>query len=213
MNLDSQNNRINIGRGHDSQIILNDLSVSRIHCILKINKSNKKVFISDNNSKFGTIILIQTNKIIMNIGLKLHLQIGRTYLEFLNKGSSNIFGCFEVSEKNNPNFYYLQNKSKIPELGIKSEIDSDLCENSNKNLEKFEKIVEYENLNTNPNLNEDNLEEILLTPLKSIKPDDLNYVQEKNEESKIINKDNNTGEKKSEKNIINNLNANENKEK
>ena len=213
VNLDSQNNVINIGRGHDSQVILNDISVSRIHCILKINKSNKKVFISDINSKFGTIILIQTNKIIMNIGLKLHLKIGRTYLEFLIKSSSNIFGCFEVSEKNNPDFYYLQNKSKFLELGIKSEIDSDLCENSNKNLEKLDKIIEYENLNINPNLNEDNLEEILLTPLKSIKSDDLNYIQEKNEESKIINKDNNIDKNKSEKNIINNLNANENKEK
>ena len=51
VNLDIPSNRINIGRGHSSNIILNDISVSRLHCFLNINKKAKKIFISDNNSK------------------------------------------------------------------------------------------------------------------------------------------------------------------
>ena len=52
VNLDNPNKRVNIGRGHNSNILLNDISVSRLHCFLDINKNTKKIFISDNNSKF-----------------------------------------------------------------------------------------------------------------------------------------------------------------
>ena len=210
INLEAPNNRINIGRGHGSQVILNEISVSRIHSILNINKSSKKVFISDNNSKFGTLILVQTNNINMKIGLKLHLQIGRTYLEFLIKGSSNIFGCFGVSEKNNPDCYYIQNKNKNKEVYIKNEIDSDVNDNNKNNIQNIEKIKEYENLNTNPNLNVENLDEILLTPLKSNGNDELNYIQEKNEECIVIN-DDNIDEKNSIADNKNNLNNSDNK--
>ena len=81
VNLDIPNNKINIGRGHSSNVLLNDISVSRLHCILKIDKNAKKIFISDNNSKFGTLILVQTNYITLSYELVLHLQIGRTYLK------------------------------------------------------------------------------------------------------------------------------------
>ena len=91
VNLDIPGNKVNIGRGHNSNILLNDISVSRLHCILDINKSTKKLFISDNNSKFGTLILVQTNYIILASDLILHLQIGRSYLKMLIKKSMFIF--------------------------------------------------------------------------------------------------------------------------
>ena len=183
INLDIPNNRICIGRGHDSNVIFNDISVSRIHSYLNINKKTKKVFISDNNSKFGTLILVQPKNIILSIDLKLHLQIGRTYFELLIKGPSNFFGCFGVSEKENPDFYYLQNKKTNEFEHLKQEIDFsdkykeeiDIKKNSD---ETIEKINDYLNLNINPNINEENLEDILLTPLKSKKENDLN--EEKN---------------------------------
>ena len=174
VNLDIPNNRICIGRGHDSHVVFNDISVSRIHSYLNINKKTKKVFISDNNSKFGTLILVQAKNIILSIDLKLHIQIGRTYMEFFIKGPSNFFGCFGVTEKKNPDYYYLQNKKAIKFEHMKNEIDfSDKYKEEidiKKNCdETIEKINDYINLNTDPNLNEDNLEEILLTPLKSKK--------------------------------------------
>ena len=112
VNLDIPNNKINIGRGHSSNVLLNDISVSRLHCILKIDKNAKKIFISDNNSKFGTLILVQTNYITLSYELVLHLQIGRTYLKMLLKKSTGIFGCCGISEKKNSDFYYLQNNDK-----------------------------------------------------------------------------------------------------
>ena len=193
VNLDNPNNKILIGRGHDSNVIFNDISVSRVHSILNVNKNTKKVFISDNNSKFGTLILVQTKNIILSLDLKLHIQIGRTYMEFLIKGPSNFFGCFGVSEKKNPDYYYLQNKKRNKFEHMKDEInftdkykeEIDMKKNAD---ETVEKINEYLNLNTNPNLNEDNLEELLLTPLKSNNDKDLNEekknVNEKEKEEK-----------------------------
>ena len=49
--------KIKIGRGHESKVILSDISVSRIHCVMTVEKN--QVFLEDNNSKFGTLILVQ----------------------------------------------------------------------------------------------------------------------------------------------------------
>ena len=44
-------------------------------------------------------------------------------MEFFIKGPSNFFGCFGVSEKKNPDYYYLQNKKTIKFEHMKNEID------------------------------------------------------------------------------------------
>jgi pSer/pThr/pTyr-binding forkhead associated (FHA) protein len=47
---------IKVGRGHDSEVRITDISVSRCHSLIK--KSAKGEYIvEDNNSKFGTLIL------------------------------------------------------------------------------------------------------------------------------------------------------------
>ena len=83
VNLDHPNNKITIGRGHDCNLLLSDISVSRLHCFLTIDKKTKKIYIHDYNSKFGTLILVQIKNIIMCSDLKLCIQIGRTYLFFI----------------------------------------------------------------------------------------------------------------------------------
>ncbi|EGR28147.1 hypothetical protein IMG5_182310 [Ichthyophthirius multifiliis] len=50
-----------IGRSHHSDIIINDLSVSRIHATLKFYPGSKELYIKDNNSKFGTLVLLREN--------------------------------------------------------------------------------------------------------------------------------------------------------
>ena len=113
VNMDNAKNIITIGRGSESSIFINDISVSRLHCFFNINKKAKKLFLVDNNSKFGTLILIQAKEITLGLDLKLHVQIGRSYLVFVSKISSNFFECCGVKEKNNSDYYYLQNKDKI----------------------------------------------------------------------------------------------------
>lgn len=46
-----------LGRGHESEVRINDISVSRCHAILKYHEDG--FYIEDNNSKFGTIVLIK----------------------------------------------------------------------------------------------------------------------------------------------------------
>ena len=53
----SQKNQIKLGRGHDSDIRISDISVSRCHAVLTYDAG---IFmIEDNNSKFGTLALIK----------------------------------------------------------------------------------------------------------------------------------------------------------
>jgi hypothetical protein len=45
---------IKLGRGHECEIRITDISVSRKHAYIKIQ--NNEFFILDNNSKFGTLV-------------------------------------------------------------------------------------------------------------------------------------------------------------
>ena len=71
--------KITLGRGHESDIRINDISVSRTHAVLTFNSSTGQILIRDLKSKFGTLILIKNNLQIKE--KKILLQIGRTYIE------------------------------------------------------------------------------------------------------------------------------------
>lgn len=46
-----------LGRGHESEVRINDISVSRIHAVVKCRQDG--FYIEDNLSKFGTIVLMK----------------------------------------------------------------------------------------------------------------------------------------------------------
>lgn len=46
-----------LGRGHDSDLRINDISVSRCHA--KIKFKDNKFYLTDNLSKFGTLVLVK----------------------------------------------------------------------------------------------------------------------------------------------------------
>jgi hypothetical protein len=46
-----------LGRGHDSDLRYNDISMSRVHA--KIQFNNGKWLLQDNDSKFGTLVLVK----------------------------------------------------------------------------------------------------------------------------------------------------------
>ena len=70
---------LTIGRGHESDVRINDISVSRNHAKLKYNTEEGTLLLRDLKSKFGTLILIKKPLLIKE--KKIHLQIGRTYIE------------------------------------------------------------------------------------------------------------------------------------
>ena len=46
-----------LGRGHESDVRVSDISVSRCHAILKFDKNDHGYYLEDNLSKFGTLVL------------------------------------------------------------------------------------------------------------------------------------------------------------
>ena len=68
-----------MGRGHESDLRINDISVSRLHAMIKYK--NGKFFLEDNVSKFGTLVLINKRTPICP-GLNKAVQIGRSVINF-----------------------------------------------------------------------------------------------------------------------------------
>ncbi|KAM3128739.1 hypothetical protein pb186bvf_019151 [Paramecium bursaria] len=77
----SPDDQIKLGRGHQCEIRISDISVSRLHAYIKFEKGN--FIIVDNNSKFGTLVKLQNQYQICND--KIAIQIGRTVLTFVMK--------------------------------------------------------------------------------------------------------------------------------
>ena len=200
------NNLLSIGRGNDCSLVLSDASISRNHCALRFN--NKKVFLEDCGSKFGTLILYHEAKIKLIEDLKLYLQIGRSFIKCKVKKSYSFFGCCNISETKNFDFYYKQNKIKSEEMNkrtVKTEIDYyDDYEKSNDNGskddnedEKKEKCIdEFDSENNikilknnkiiimGKNSNDDDID-IYCPPVK------LNVISECIDENEINKSDNN----------------------
>ncbi len=59
MEVNSSNHEFKMGRGHESGVRVNDISVSRVHAIIKFKDGD--FYVSDNNSKFGTLVLAKEN--------------------------------------------------------------------------------------------------------------------------------------------------------
>ena len=57
INLNSKQT-IKIGRGHDNDLRIADISVSRCHSFIK-KDSKGNIVIEDNSSKFGTLVLMK----------------------------------------------------------------------------------------------------------------------------------------------------------
>ena len=103
--------KLKVGRGHKSDILLSDISVTRIHCYMVVEK--QKVFLEDNNSKFGTLVLVQTPIIKILEGVPLNIQIGRSYVQCKIKKSFKLFNCCNIEESSNLYYYYNQNEKQI----------------------------------------------------------------------------------------------------
>jgi len=68
-----------LGRGHESEVRVNDISVSRCHAIIKYKPDG--FYIEDNISKFGTIVLVK-EKLPLEQDCTKAVQIGRTVVSF-----------------------------------------------------------------------------------------------------------------------------------
>jgi predicted component of type VI protein secretion system len=68
---------VKLGRGHESDIRITDISVSRVHCTLRHEAG--RYLLADETSKFGTLVKLTEPKVLTQ-DCELTLQAGRTIL-------------------------------------------------------------------------------------------------------------------------------------
>ena len=172
-----------IGRSHSTDMRLNDITVSRYHSKIIINKEKNKYFIRDMGSKFGTGILIQNNKLKIYPNFPLYIQISKCTVLISIKKICNFFysffsNCCYSNEENKLFKYYGKFNSESIEIEKifqfkqlnEENIDEDNnCDYSNnesitektlrsKNSDRIEeiKLPIYKTDNVNNNINENN---------------------------------------------------------
>jgi RING-variant domain/FHA domain len=91
-----KNNIIKLGRGNDTDLKIQDISVSRNHAFIKVK--NSSLYLEDCNSKFGTLVKIKKD-LSLDLDNKVLIQCGRTLLKLSPAKPWNLFGCFGVCRK------------------------------------------------------------------------------------------------------------------
>ena len=81
---DQEKKMFKLGRGHESDVRVSDISVSRCHALVKYNEVNGRFYLEDNLSKFGTLVLAK-GEIELEPEMTKAVQIGRSVISFTVK--------------------------------------------------------------------------------------------------------------------------------
>ena len=187
----NKNNEMNIGRGLNNQLILNEITVSRNHCLLKLQKNkngNYEIKMEDEISKFGTLILVQTDKIEIIKGKPLHLQVSNVHLVLNIKNNNSLLSCCNAEVIDNKNTYEKMNYKAVKNkniINILTETNSDDGGDNEKKEKKNNNEKE-----TKINSNNEEKKTFLLLSKKSDKNADSNSNQNGNENKKTLPKEN-----------------------
>lgn len=148
-------NIIKVGRGLDMNLILDDLSISRNQCQLEINEKGD-VYLQDNNSKFGTLVLVQAKSIEILKGQNLTIQVGRTFFDVSYKKNTSFF-CCEAEEIDRRTTYekinYKSfNKGKHCVILTESDSEEEECDKYDLDLNEFDKNKKQNSLKMDNNI-------------------------------------------------------------
>ena len=172
---------INIGRSSECELSIPELSISRFHAIIHKNKG--ELFIEDNKSKFGTLILVQNNNLKMNDFLSLKLQIKNTYIKIKMKLPFVYSCCIANTNDIFKNDYQSQNHKNLDVFSylkikdnngndLKSENDED--EKDNDNDIKHKEILDKSKSNNVVNENKEKYSELIEVEKISVEKSDVN---------------------------------------
>jgi len=117
-------NQIKLGRGFNCDIRINDISVSRLHALIKLEKGH--FYLQDSSSKFGTLLLMQKPQLSLDQYKDFSVQVGRTLLEFkVTKSSTGFFSKKKKSLSTHSNSIQLE-VSEPTKIKIKDNSEIDL---------------------------------------------------------------------------------------
>jgi hypothetical protein len=194
LKLDDKTN-FKIGRGHESDLRLNDISISRIHAQFNIKydtlREKPYITVSDCDSKFGTLSYCFNPRILIIKPLPLCIQIGRSLLNFRVVKPYQLFRCIlncflckntKVISKKKFNDYQDQNAYALEKINqkhlrrIKSISFNDETEDEQsriKNMANTELNSNVNAININVNYNSQNFNSNALL-INDLKNKDLN---------------------------------------
>jgi hypothetical protein len=124
MSLSKGRSSVVVGRGHEADVRINDISVSRFHSVIRWMNSNlngakkQQIVLEDRGSKFGSLIAVK-GPIPLEVGVPLSIQSGRTITTITVK-RPNLFSnllCFRPSSVQNPQPAIASNPILLSESG------------------------------------------------------------------------------------------------
>lgn len=129
LNLSNDNYLYRIGRDHDSDVKVNDVTISRNHA--GVFRDNDKVYLIDLEAKFGTTIMLQNNRFKFISNKCITLQIGSTLISFVQRDVfiKMLLCCFTNVKRE----YWDENKR-----GINFEKDYDIKVENDKSNENYQ---------------------------------------------------------------------------
>ena len=106
-----------------------------------------EIKMEDENSKFGSLILIQTEKIEIIKGKPLHIQVSNIHMVFQYKKKSSLLSCCNVDVVDDKNSYEKMNYKAVKNknvVNILTEINSEDDGENNDDITKIENNVKKE---------------------------------------------------------------------
>ena len=182
LNLDNKES-LNIGRASECELSLAELSVSRFHCLL--HKEDGKLYLEDNTSKFGTLILIQNKNMIVNELLPLKIQVKKTFLKFKLKKPFSLNCC---ARNDTIEDYQIQNRKCFDILSyfvIKEDngnflLNDEEDDNINNDIDNKDKNKSKEITNNNDLIDKNNNENNINNNIELIDKESINKNKEEN---------------------------------
>ena len=142
-------NVISIGRSHETNLRINDITVSRFHS--EIIKENNKFYIRDLYSKFGTGILIQNNKIKIKEDFPLYIQIGKNIMEIKIEKKCfccyKFFNCLCLRKNFNNKIFNYYGKENAEKINIENVFDFQEIDKNNEKDEDDSSITSINRIN------------------------------------------------------------------
>ena len=152
--------KIVLGRANECDISFPESSISRYHCFIYCDKEKEHLYLDDNSSRFGSLILIQNQYLELINNLPLKLQKNKTYIKIMLSLPFNLFSCLCLNNNNENKkvktyqqqneecldiYNFLEIKNNFNEIDNEENDDEDINDmndnNFNSDNEKKEKFI------------------------------------------------------------------------
>ena len=133
-------NKLSIGRSNDCDILFPEHSISRHHCFIHYDKKSERLFLEDNSSRYGSLILIQNPFLLMINKLSLNIQKNKTYIKIKLSIPFGLFSCCSISTYNSEKYKSYQEQNE-PYL---NSYNSMVIKNNNHEIEEYDYYKEEE---------------------------------------------------------------------